>query len=183
MLLRRIELNIQERKNHRPSFRTFDLVDGHISFGSVPAEKRLELARDCIARLVRADSGEELAALFWNLAGYDEAALQLIVDSTQGVDELGVQNIVTLIDKAIPRLAFTHTDFVRNLLRQFTGTHRERLIAAFAHQARHFAGGVFAGGDVEAHMAQRERQLANQTAAFPDEADLADLARALRRFT
>jgi hypothetical protein len=104
------------------------------------------------------------------------------VNSAPGANDLGVKNIATLIDKAIPRLAFLHTDFVRNLLRQFTGTHREQLVEAFAHQAGHFGGGMFAGS-VEAHMAQRERQFADQTAAFPDEPGLDDLARALRRFT
>jgi hypothetical protein len=182
LLLRRIDLNADARKNNRPSFETFNLVQGHISFGSVPAEKRLQLAQDCIARLLQADSEEDLATLFWDLAGYDEASLQLIVNSAPGANDLGVKNIATLIDKAIPRLAFLHTDFVRNLLRQFTGTHREQLVEAFAHQAGHFGGGMFAGS-VEAHMAQRERQFADQTAAFPDEPGLDDLARALRRFT
>lgn len=182
LLLRRIELNADARKNNQPSFQTFNLVQGHISFGSVPAEKRLQLAQDCIARLLQADSEEDLATLFWDLAGYDEASLQLIVNSAPGANDLGVKNIATLIDKAIPRLAFLHTGFVRNLLWQFTGTHREQLVEAFAHQAGHFGGGVFAGS-VEAHMAQRERQFADQTAAFPDEPGLDDLARALRRFT
>ena len=56
------------------------------------------------------------------------------------------------------------------------------LVEALAHQARRFGGGVFAG-DIAAHMAQRERQFADQTAAFPDEPGLEDLARALRRLT
>jgi hypothetical protein len=180
--LRRIELNADARKNNQPSFQTFNLVQGHISFGSVPAEKRLQLAQDCIARLLQADSEEDLATLFWHLAGYDEASLQLIVNSAPGANDLGVQNIATLIDKAIPRLAFLHTGFVRNLLRQFTGRHREQLVEAFAHQAGHLDGGVFAGSP-ETYMAQRERQFAEQTAAFPDEPGLDDLARALRRFT
>jgi hypothetical protein len=182
LLLRRIKLNADARKNNQPSFQTFNLVQGHISFGSVPAEKRLQLAQDCIARLLQADSEEDLATLFWHLAGYDEASLQLIVNSAPGANDLGVQNIATLIDKAIPRLAFLHTGFVRNLLRQFTGRHREQLVEAFAHQAGHLDGGVFAGSP-ETYMAQRERQFAEQTAAFPDEPGLDDLARALRRFT
>jgi len=182
LLLRRIELNADARKNNQPSIQTFNLVQGHISFGSVPAEKRLQLAQDCIARLLQADSGEDLATLFWDLAGYDEASLHLIVNSAPGANDLGVQNIATLIDKAIPRLAFTHTGFVRNLLQHFTGADRGQLVEAFAHQARHFGGGVFAGS-VETHMAQRGKQFADQTAAFPDEPGLDDLARALRKFT
>jgi hypothetical protein len=182
LLLRRIELNADARKNNLPSFETFDLVHAQLSFGGVPSEKRRQLAEDCIVRLVHADSGEELGALFWNLAGYDEPALQLIVNSATGANDLGVQNIATLIDKAVPRLAFTHTGFVRNLLRQFTGAHRELLVESFAHQARHVGSGVFVG-DIETRMAQREKQFADQTAAFPDDPVLNDLARALRRFT
>jgi hypothetical protein len=180
--LRRIELDVEARKNNMPSFQTFGLVHAQISFSSVPAEKRLALAQDCLARLLKADTGKELAELFWDIAGYDEVALQLIVNSTPGADELGVRNLATLIENAVPRLAFTNTGFVRSLLSQFTGPARERLVEAFAHQARHFAGGVFVG-NIETHMAQRERQLADQTAAFPDEPGLDDLARALRRFT
>jgi hypothetical protein len=182
LLARRIELNAEARENNRPSFQTLGLVHGSISFGSVPAEKRLGLAQDCIHRLMRSVSRDELAELFWDLAGYDEPAIQLIVNSAPGADELGVRNLATLIEKAVPRLAFTHPGFARSLLQQFTGAHRELLVDAFAHQARHFGGGVFAG-DIEAHMAQQGRQFADQTAAFPDEPGLNDLARALRRFT
>ena len=165
-----------------PPSKTLGLVHGSISFGSVPAEKRLGLAQDCIHRLMRSVSREELAELFWDLAGYDEPALQLIVNSARGANELGVRNLATLIEKAVPRLAFTNTGFVRDLLSQFTGPARELLVKAFAHQARRFSGGVFAG-NIETYMAQRERQFADQTAAFPDEPGLNDLARALRRFT
>jgi hypothetical protein len=182
LLFRRIEMNVDARRDNLPPFKTFDLIHGQISFGSVPVEKRLQLAQDCILHLVRADRGEELAALFWDVAGYDERALELIVTSASGVDEVGVRNIAILIGKAVPRLAFFHTGFVRNLLRQVTGTNRGQLVEALAHQARRFGGGVFAG-DIAAHMAQRERQFADQTAAFPDEPGLEDLARALRRLT
>ncbi|MGA2571209.1 MAG: DUF4062 domain-containing protein [Terracidiphilus sp.] len=180
LLSRRIDLNVDARRNNLPSFRTFGLVHERISFGGVPAEKRLQLAQDCIGRLLQSDSGDELATLFWDLAGYEEPVLQLIVNSAVGADDPGVQIIATLIDKAVPRLAFTHTSFVRNLLRQFTGTQREGLVEAFAHQARHFSGGVFAG-DTAAYMAQREKELAGLISAFPDDPGLNDLARALRR--
>lgn len=181
LLLRRIEWNYDARENNRQHLRTLDLVHANISFSSVPGEKRLQLAQDCIARILAVASVEELATLFWEVAGYDEATLQLIVNSTLGIDEVGVRNLAVLIDKAIPRLAFAHTGFVNSLLRQFTGAHRERLVEAFALQARRFGGGVFAG-DFETHMAQQERQFADQTAAFPEEPGLADLARALQRF-
>lgn len=181
LLSHRISLNVEARKNNLPSFPTFEFVHEQVSFGGVPADKRLQLAQDCIVRLVQADSGEELSTLFWHVAGYDEPALQLIVNSAAGVDDLGVQNIAILIDKAGPRLAFTHTGFVRNLLREFTGTQREQLVEAFAHQARHFSGGVYAG-DTASYMAQREKELAGLIAAFPDDPGLNDLARALHRY-
>jgi len=182
LLSRRIDLNVDAGRKNLQSFRTFGLVHERISFGGVPAEKRLQLAQDCIGRLSQSDSGHELATLFWDLAGYDEPVLKLIVNSAAGANDLGVQNIATLIDKAVPRLAFTHMGFVHNLLRQFTGTQREVLVEAFAHQARHFSGGVYAG-DAAAYMAQREKELAGLIAAFPDDSGLNDLAKALRRYT
>jgi hypothetical protein len=182
LLLSRIQLGIEARRSGQSPLRTLGLVYGSVSFRSVPAEKRLGLAQDCLVLLLKSDFGEELAELFWDLAGYDEAALQLIVNAAPGADELGVKNFATMIDKAVPRLAFTHTGFVSDFLRQFSGAHRESLDEAFARQAWHLARGPFAGS-IETHMAQRQKQCADQAAAFPDGTGLDDLARALRRFT
>jgi hypothetical protein len=182
LLLRRIELNVNARRNNLRSFRSFGLVHAQISFSSVPAEKRLQLAQDCMVRLMQTDLDEELPALFWVIAGYDEPVLQLIVNSAPVADELGLRNLETLIREAVPRLAFTNPGFVRSLLSRFTGPNRERLVHALAHQAGYFTGGAFTG-DIEAHMASRRKQLADQVAAFPDEPGLDDLARALRKFT
>jgi hypothetical protein len=41
-------------------------------------------------------------------------------------------------------------------------------VGALASQARHFGSGLFSG-DPDDHMAQRQRQFADQVAAFPDE--------------
>lgn len=182
LLLHRIELSMRSRENNQPGFRTFRLVRQNISFGGVPAGKRLQLGQDCIARLVASDSPGDLADLFWGVAGFEEPALRLILEIAPNVDERGVRNIATLIGKAIPRLAFSNLGFARDLLRHFTGEQRERIVGAFASQARDFGSGAFAG-DPAVHMAERQKQFADQAAAFPDEADLEDLARALRRST
>jgi hypothetical protein len=182
LLSRRIALRVEARAAHQSSFRSFGLVHANISFDGVPVEKRLDLARDCLGRLFVADSAEDLAQLYWDVAGYGDQALEVIVTSTQGADNVAVRNLATLIHKATPRLAFTNPRFAKDLLQQFTGANRENLVEAFAHQARHFSGGVYAG-DFEEHMAQQNRRFADQTTAFPDDPTLSDLARALRRLT
>jgi hypothetical protein len=182
LLLGRIDRNIQARKDKQPAYRSFGLVHANISFVSVPVEKRLELGQNCIARLIVADSAEDLAAMFWEVAGYDEAALQLILAIAPNLDERGVRNIAALIERAIPRLAFSNPDFARGLIRQFNGKQRDRIVEAFASQARNLENRVF-HGDPDDYMAQRQKQFADQVAAFPDDAGLKDLARALRRFT
>lgn len=116
------------------------------------------------------------------MAGYDEPSLRVILEVAPNVDERGVQNIATLLGKGIPHLAFTNTSFARDLLAHFTGKSRERLVEAFAYQARRYGGGVYAGSP-EDLMAQQQKQFAEKMAAFPDEAGLEDLARALRKFS
>ena len=157
-------------------------MHANISFGSVPAEKRLQLGQNCVARLIASDSAEDLADLFWNVAGYEEPALQLILAIALKVDERGARNIATLIGKAVPRLAFSNPSFARDLIQHFTAEQRERIVQAFASQARHFGSGIFQGDPTD-YMAQRQKQYTDQMAAFPDEVGLEDLGRALRRFT
>ena len=181
LLVRRITLNAEEANKYH--FRSFGLVHHNsVSFGGVSAEKRIHLGRDCIARLIGSDSAEEFADLFWDVAGYEEPALALIVAIAAKADERGVRNLSTLLGKAIPRLAFSNPGFARDLLAKFTGKQREQLVEAFAYQAARFPRGVFAGNPDD-YMAEREKQFAAQAATFPDMAGLEDLARALRRFT
>ena len=116
------------------------------------------------------------------MAGYDESSLRLILEIAPNVEERGVENIAILLGKAIPRLAFTNTTFARDLLAHFTGKGRERLVEAFAYQARRYGGAVFAGHP-EDLMAQQQKQFADQVAAFPDEGGIEDLAKALRKYT
>jgi hypothetical protein len=181
LLLGRIERSIQAGVENKPGLRSFGLLHANISFGGVPAEKRHELGRDCVTRLIASDSPESLADLFWSIAGYEEPALRLSLGVAPKVDERGARNISMLIGKAIPRLAFTSPSFAKDFIGQFTGEQRKRIVEAFASQARHPDSGVFAG-DLDENMAQRQKQFAEQVAAFPDEAGLEDLARALRRF-
>jgi hypothetical protein len=182
LLLRRIDRSVRARENRQTGYRSFGLVHANISFGSVPLEKRLQLGQNCVTRLISSDSAEDLAALFWEVAGYDEAALQLILAVAQNVNERGVHNIAKLIEKAIPRLAFTSPGFAGDLIQLFTGEGRERIVGAFASQARHLGTGVF-HGHPDDYMARRQKQFADQVAALPDEPGLEELARALRRFT
>ena len=172
LLLRRIEKSVEAKKNGEVSFHSFRLVHEDISFSGVPCEKRLQLARNCIVRFIGSDSPDELADLFWKVAGYDEPALRIMLNAAPTADERGVRNMATLIDVAVPGLVFRNPDFARDLLHHFTGEQRERLVEAFAHQARHLiSGGVFAGDPAD-FMAERDKQFANQTAAFPEEAGL-----------
>ena len=183
LLLNRIDQSAQARENQQPGFRSFRLVHQDVSFGGVPAEKRLQLGRDCADRLIRSDSmAEDLSNLYWNIVGYDESALHIVLTVAANVDERGAANIAILIKKAIPRLAFANPGFARDLIGQFTGEQRERIVEAFASQAVHLGHGVF-NGDPDTYLAQRQKAYAEQVAAFPDEPGLEDLAKALRKYT
>lgn len=181
MLLERIALRLRSKDRGHSNYRSFGLVRENISFGGVPLPKRLELARDCIGRLIHSDSSEDLASFFWDVAGYDESALRLVVEAAHNVDEQAVRNIAMLIDKAVPKLAFTNTAFARDLIGRFVGNQKTQIVEAFAHQARHLAQGVF-GGDPATYLAEQGRQFSAELAAFPDDPELEELARALRRY-
>ena len=92
------------------------------------------------------------------IAGYEEPVLRLILEVAPKVDERGAHNIATLIEKAIPRLAFSSPGFARDLIGQFTGEQRKRIVEAFVSQARHLGSGVFTG-DPDDYMAQRKYNL------------------------
>jgi hypothetical protein len=181
LLIRRIELGMAARAAHESRFPTFRLVHGDVSFSGVPTVKRLELSGDCIARLLAAESADELAELFWDLAGYENAALGVVLDHAVNLDSKGVAHLAVLIEKAIPRLAFSSTTFVRDLLSRFSGAQRDQLVEAFAFQARHLSGGLFVGNPDD-RISDDRRQFENNVAAFSD-VGLEDLARALRRLS
>jgi len=180
LLLGRIERATRARAVGRYSFHIFGR--DQISFGGLPADKRTQLGKDCITRLMSLESVEELAELFWMVAGYDDAALNLIVEIAPNLDTQGVRNLAVLIDKAIPNLAFTNPGFTKDLIRSFASDQRQLIVDALAYQASHFGTGAYAGLPGE-HMANQQQRFRDRAAAFPEEAGFEDLARALRRFT
>ncbi len=179
LLLKRIERTAQARAAGESSLRMFGLARENISFGMVPAWKRTQLGQDCIARLMSNEPVEELAKLFWIVAGYDEAAFKLIT-AISNLDGRGVRNLVVLIDNAIPSLVFTNPAFAKDILRRLTGEQRQLIVDALAYQASHFRIGSYSGlpGD---YIADQQRRFTDNTAAFTDEPGFEDLARALRR--
>jgi hypothetical protein len=181
LLLNRIEKSIQSRVAGWTRYRTFGLVRGSISFGGVPAEKRALLAKDCVDRVMTSESAEELAELYWAVAGYDATAYDMVLAATSNITDQGVRNLVVLIDKAIPNLLFTNPAFAKDLVRSFTGEQRQLVVDALAYQASHFGSGVYAGS-TEDFMKSSQKRLKDGAAAFPDEPGFEDLTRALRRF-
>jgi hypothetical protein len=158
-------------------------VHANVSFGGIPAEKRHQLGHDCMTRLIASASAEGIADLFWNVAGFAEPMLRLILEVAPNADERGVNNIATLIENAIPRLAFDSPAFAKDLIGLFTGEQRKRIIQAFSYQARHFGNGGVFQGNPETYMTQRQQRFADQVAAMPDDGSLEDLAKELRKFT
>jgi hypothetical protein len=90
------------------------------------------------------ESAEELAELYWAVAGYDAAAYDLVLAATSNSTDQGVRNLVVLIDRAILNFVFTNPAFVK-LVRSFTGERRQLVVDALANQASHFGSGVYAG--------------------------------------
>ena len=181
LLLKRIEKSIQSRVAGWSRYRTFDLVRGSISFGGVPAEKRAQLAKDCIDRVMASESVEELAELYWAVAGYDAAAYDQVLAAASDISDRGVRNLVVLIDKAIPNFIFTNPGFTKDLVRSFTGERRQLIVDALANQVSHLGSGVYAGSP-ENFMQNRHKRIKDEVAAFPEEPGFEDLTRALRRF-
>ena len=86
------------------------------------------------------------------------------------------------MNEAVPHLAFINLEFAKDLIRKFNGTKRARIVDAFAGQARHFGMGVF-NGDPESHLEQQHKTFTGQVNALPDDPDLDDLAKALRKYS
>jgi hypothetical protein len=181
LLLKRIEKSSQARADGLTRYRSLNLSRESISFGGVPAEKRAQLGQDCISRVMTSDSVEELAELYWVVAGYDATAYDLVLAASSNLDDRGVRNLAVLIDKAIPNFVFANPAFAKDLLRRLTGERRQLIVDALAYQASHFGSGFFAG-DPGDHMQNQQKRLKDGVAAFPDEPGFEDLTRTLRRF-
>jgi hypothetical protein len=130
---------------------------------------------------MNSESVEELAELFWAVAGYDATTYDLVLAATSNISDQGVRNLVVLIDKAIPNFVFTNPAFAKGLVRSFTGDRRQLIVEALAYQASHFGAGVYAGS-TEDFMQSRHKRIRDGVAAFPDEPGFEDITRALRRF-
>lgn len=105
--------------------RSFDPVDTNISFSGVPQEKRIELGRRCIDLLVNSEQEMDMySRLFWAVAGCDDAALELILSAASSQS---TTKIAWLIERAIPRLAFSNPTFAKQLIQQFQGDQRKEI--------------------------------------------------------
>jgi hypothetical protein len=63
----------------------------------------------------------------------------------------------------------------------FHGAARERVFEAIAYQSHRFGGGVYAGS-AQDFMEQRQQGFRESTERLPEDPELADLVRAIRRF-
>src|SRR6185312_12826617 len=156
--------------------RDLDPVDTNISFSGVPQEKRIELGHRCIDLLMKSEREMDMyCRLFWTVAGYDDAALELVLSAAA---PQSTSKIVWLIERAIPRLAFHNPTFAKQLIQQFQGDQRKEIVAAFAHQAGTLGRGPFAGR-YEEMVAERSREYDRQLADLPKDPDVRDLLDAL----
>lgn len=181
VLIDRIERNSAARTANLPGLRTFGLLHGDVSFSNVPAEKRMELAAKVLRQALVPGAGEEASDLFWDVAGIDDRAFDLILRDAPGIPEDSLPQLVALLDKAPPRLAFNKLQFVKELLRSFHGEARQKVVDIIAYQSHRRGGGAFAGDPMEM-MATETRNFRDAVDAIPEEAEFDDLMRALRRF-
>jgi hypothetical protein len=181
VLIDRIERNSAARAASLPGLRTFGLVHGDVSFSNVPTEKRMELAAKVLRRALMPGTCEEASDLFWDVAGIDDRAFDLILRDAPGISEDSVTQLVALLDKAPLRLVFNKLQFVRDLIRSFHGEVRQRVIDIVAYQGHRRAGGVFAG-DPREMMANEQQSLRDAVDALPEDPELDDLLFAMRRF-
>jgi hypothetical protein len=114
-------------------------------------------------------------------SGADDGAYDLILYQAQGITDDTLPKLTALLDKATPRLAFVKLQFVRELLRMFHGAAKERVVEAIAYQSHRFGGGVYAGS-AEEFMEQRQQGFRESAERLPEDPELADLVRAIRRF-
>ena len=105
----------------------------------------------------------------------------MILRDASGIPESSLPQLIALLDKAPPRLAFNKLQFAKELLRSFHGEARKKVVDVIAYQSFRHGGGVFTG-DPRERMAEEARSFRDAVDAIPVEAELDDLMRALRRF-
>ncbi len=181
VLTERIGRNSAARAANLPGLRTFGIVHGDVSFSNVPTEKRMELAAKVLCQALMPGAGEEASDLFWDVAGIDDRAFDLILRDAHGMSEDSVTQLVALLDKAPPRLAFSKLQFVKDLVRSFHGGARQKLIDIIAYQSYRRGGGVFAG-DPKEMMAREQQSFRDAVDALAAGPELDDLLLAMRRF-
>ena len=181
VLTERIEKNSAARTANLPRLRTFGLVYGDVSFSSVPTEKRMELATKALRQALMPETGEEASDLFWDVAGINDSAFDLILRDAPGISEDSLRQLVALLDKAAPRLAFNKPQFVKELLRSFHGAARQKVIDTIAYQSYRRGGGAFAGDPTEM-MAKEQQSFRDAVGALAEDSELDDLLLAMRRF-
>ncbi len=181
VLTERIEKNSAARTANLPRLRTFGLVYGDVSFSSVPTEKRMEFAAKALRQALMPETGEEASDLFWDVAGINDSAFDLILRDAPGISEDSLRQLVALLDKAAPRLAFNKPQFVKELLRSFHGAARQKVIDTIAYQSYRRGGGAFAGDPTEM-MAKEQQSFRDAVGALAEDSELDDLLLAMRRF-
>ncbi len=181
VLTDRIERNSAARTANLPGLRTFGLSHGDVSFSSVPTEKRMELAATVLRQALMPGAGEEASDLFWDVAGIDDRAFDLILRDAPGISEDSLTQLVALLDKATPRLAFNKLQFVKDLLRSFHGAARQKVIDIIAYQSYRRGRGAFAG-DPRERMAKEQQSFRDAVGALAEDPELDDLLLAMRHF-
>lgn len=126
-------------------------------------------------------AGEEASDLFGDVAGIDDSPFELIVRYAPGISEDALKQLVALLDKATPRLAFNKPQFAKDLLRSFHGAARQEVIDVIAYQSYRRRADSFAG-DPKEIMAKEQQSFRDAVGALAEDPELNDLLLAMRRF-
>lgn len=180
-LLKRFEIEGEQRENKNWAYRSLNLVYGDVSFSSLAAEDRLRLAVKCLDAYFAADAEDENhAKLFWLVSGTDDKVLSLLVDACDNNNLERIKQLAALIARSSISLAFSQPDFAGRLLARTSGGNQKQLIDAFVGNAYKFPSGAFAGEPSD-YVAQHDNRIKTQIENFPSTGGLAALASALKR--
>jgi hypothetical protein len=181
LLIDRVSVEYEARKQQNWSYRTFDLVHGNVSFELVKASDRRRLSSKCLeAYLAGNDDSDSYAKLFWIIGGAHDEVLDLLVAVCDDSDSRKAEQLAALIKRSPRQLVFAHPGFARALLGKLSGSNRQDVTKAFVSNAHSFGSGGFSVGPVD-HMKQHLEGIKTQIDLFPKDGDLAGLADALTR--